>query len=59
MIALLDQRAAELARRIATLEQMRRDLVALVKQARRFPPVEEAQFCHIIEGASRRRPACP
>lgn len=51
VITLLDRRAAELGERIAALEQMRRELVELAKQARRFAPREDAEYCHIIESA--------
>jgi DNA-binding transcriptional MerR regulator len=51
VITLLDQRAAELAERIAALEQMRTDLVQLAEHARQLPAREDADFCHIIEGA--------
>lgn len=53
VLAVLDQRAEELTRQIAALEQMRRELVDLAKQARRSTPRPDAAFCHIIEA---RRP---
>jgi DNA-binding transcriptional MerR regulator len=53
VVTLLDQRAVELAERIAALEQMRSELVQLAKQARRFPPRDDVDFCHIIETAPR------
>lgn len=49
VLTLLDQRAAELAERIAALEQMRTELVKLAKQARRRPARDDSAFCHIIE----------
>jgi DNA-binding transcriptional MerR regulator len=52
VLTLLEQRAAELAEQIATLEQMRRELVALAGQARESPVLQHAEFCGIIEGAS-------
>lgn len=50
--SLIDKKAAELAERIAALEQMRKDLARLAKRARAAPagPEREATFCHIIEG---------
>jgi MerR, DNA binding. len=53
VISLIEQHAVELAERIAALEQMRRELVDLAKQARRRPPHDDSAFCHIIESASR------
>lgn len=53
VVTLLDQRAVELAERIAALEQMRRELLQLAKQARQLPPRDDADFCHIIETAPR------
>lgn len=52
VVALIEERTAELAERIAALEQMRNDLVELAKQARRLPPRDDAPFCHILESAS-------
>jgi MerR family copper efflux transcriptional regulator len=49
VISLIEQHASKLAERIAALEQMRRELVELAKQARRRPPRDDAEFCHIIE----------
>lgn len=54
---LLEKRAAEVAQRIAALEQMRNELVKLAERARRLPPREDADFCHIIEAAPHKRPA--
>lgn len=53
VITLLEQRAAELAERIAALGQMRTELVQLAAHARQLPARENADFCHIIEGALR------
>ena len=53
VITLLEQRAAELAERIAALEGMRNDLIGLAHQARRRPLRDTAAFCHIIETARR------
>jgi DNA-binding transcriptional MerR regulator len=49
VITLIEERAVELAQRIAALQQMRNELVQLAKQARRLPPGDDAEFCHIIE----------
>src|SRR6266511_3217113 len=48
---LIDQHAAELAERIAALEQMRQDLQRLARRARTVPPEQLAQaaYCHLIE----------
>lgn len=53
VISLLEQRADELAERIAALEAMRWELLELAKQAHRSPPRHDADFCHIIETASQ------
>lgn len=53
VVILLEQRAAELAERITSLERMRAELVQLAEHARRLPPREDADFCHIIEDAIR------
>jgi DNA-binding transcriptional MerR regulator len=57
VITLLDQRATELAERIASLERMRSELVELAQQARQLPPRDDAQFCHIIETSPGTHPA--
>jgi MerR family copper efflux transcriptional regulator len=51
VISLLERHASDLAERIATLEQMRNDLLGLTEQARRLPPRAVGEFCHIIESA--------
>lgn len=51
VITLLEQRAAELAERIAGLERMRNELMELAQHARRLPLRSDAEFCHIIETA--------
>lgn len=56
VVTLIEDRAAELAQRIAALEQMRRELVDLAKQARSLPPRDDAEFCPIIECRSTPRP---
>lgn len=48
---LIEQRAADLAERIAALEQLRHELVELAAQARQRPTRADAAFCHIIEDA--------
>lgn len=53
VLSLIEQHADELAERIAALEQMRSELVALAKRARRLPSRSEAAFCHIIESADQ------
>jgi DNA-binding transcriptional MerR regulator len=53
VIALIEQHASELAERIAALEQMHRELVELARQARRHPPRDDSEFCHIIESGLR------
>ncbi len=53
VIALLEQRSAELTERIAALELMRNDLIGLAQRARRRPLRDDADFCHIIETARR------
>lgn len=53
VVTLIEHHAAELAERIATLERMRRELVALAKAAHEDSPRSDTAFCHIIESAPR------
>ena len=57
---LIERHAAELAERIAALEQMRQDLQRLARTARTVPPEQLAQaaYCHLIE-TSAQPPAAP
>lgn len=50
---LIERHARDISERIATLEQMRRQLEGLAKRARRLSP-GPGTFCHIIEGVPRR-----
>lgn len=52
---LIDQRAAEIDRRIADLQQMRAALTRLAKRARRLDPADcdAASICHIIPTTRR------
>lgn len=50
--ALIERNAEELRQRISVLEEMRRELLRLVKKSRSVPAAGSAKatFCHIIEG---------
>jgi DNA-binding transcriptional MerR regulator len=53
VLDLIERRAADLAKTIASLERMRRDLVRLARKGRATgPPADDrdGRYCHIIEG---------
>lgn len=55
VLALIEQRVADLGDRIAALERMRGDLQRLSRRGRRVgPTARQAVFCHIIEGPHMR-----